>query len=649
MPLTTTRIDGEVDIRLEKEGPASWEPKTVFQVFEETVKKHGTRPALHFKKVAPGGDLANTDWTIYTWAQYYDLVFTFAKSLISLDFKAHKAINIIGFNSPEWLIANCGAIAAGGVAVGIYTTNNTEACKYITEHSEAEVVVVENRKQLEKYLKISHELPHLKALVLWEGTAKDMEARVPIYTWGEFMELGKGVTDEAVKARIAAQRPGHCCTLIYTSGTTGPPKAVMVSHDSLTWTVRNFVEALWFPLTADDRSVSYLPLSHVAAQMLDIHCPIYTGAKIYFAQPDALRGSLGITLKEVRPTYFFGVPRVWEKIYEKMQEVGRSTTGVKKAIATWAKAKGLEKNRMQQFGGGGGAPLGFGCAHALILSKVKGALGLDQAKICITSAAPISVEVLEYFSSLDIPVLELFGQSECTGPHTSNFAYAWKIGSIGKNIPGVKSKKADLGEFCMYGRHIMMGYMKMEDKTKEAIDPEGWLHSGDVAEEDKDGFWSITGRIKELIITAGGENIPPVLIENEFKSAIPALANCMVVGDKKKFLTILLTLKTVVDAETGAPTSRLNKEAEEISKGLGSSATTVEEVVADPLWKKYLDDGMKKANSNATSSAQIVQKWAILPYDFSEKNGELTPTLKLKRNVVHENYKHVIDKLYIGA
>ncbi len=320
------------------------------------------------------------------------------------------------------------------MAVGIYTTNNTEACQYISEHSEAEVIVVENAKQLEKFLDISHQLPNLKALVIWDGTGEGAKARVPIYSWAEFMALGKDVPDSVVRARIDAQRPGQCCTLIYTSGTTGPPKAVMISHDNLTWTVKNFIEALPFSLSCEDRSVSYLPLSHVAAQMLDVHCPIYSGAKIYFAQPDALRGSLPVTLKDVCPTYFFGVPRVWEKIYEKMQEVGRSITGVKKALGAWAKAKGLDKNKRQQYGGGGGAPVGFGCAHALILSKVKANLGLHHTKMCITSAAPIAVEVLEYFSSLDIPILELFGQSECTGPHTSNFSYAWKIGSIGRDV-----------------------------------------------------------------------------------------------------------------------------------------------------------------------------------------------------------------------
>lgn len=257
-----------------------------------------------------------------------------------------------------------------------------------------------------------------------------------------------------------------------------------------------------------------------------------------------------------------------------------------------------------------------------------------------------------------------------------------------KQLPGVQTRVLESNkEFCMWGRHVMMGYMKMPEKTAEAVDSEGWLHSGDIADVDVDGFWKITGRwergsspasycvlsvgritfivahnthfpaitltlssgrIKELIITAGGENIPPVLIEDQFKSALPALSNAMLVGDKKKFLAILFCLKTVHDQD-GLPTSKLAKEVVDIGASFGSKATTVEEVIADPLWKKYLDDGMKRANSQATSNAQKVQKYTILPVDFSEKGGELTPTLKLKRSEVIKKYANVIDNLYAGS
>ena len=251
---------------------------------------------------------------------------------------------------------------------------------------------------------------------------------------------------------------------------------------------------------------------------------------------------------------------------------------------------------------------------------------------------------------------EIFGQSECTGPHTVSYPGCWKIGACGQPLYGSESKAAPgTGELCYRGRHIFMGYMYMPDKTAETIDDEGWLHSGDVAEFDDDnnpkipppsGFMRITGRIKELIITAGGENVPPVLIEDQMKAAMVAVSNCMVIGDRRKYLAMLLTLKTEVDKDTGAPLDRLAPDALFISKQIGSSVTTVSQAAADPLWKKYLNDGMKTANGKTTSNAQVVQKWRLLQADFTVHTGELTPTMKLKRNVVMDKYEGVIEAMY---
>jgi len=570
------RANGYLEPRIGTDGPAARPPKTVMQLFRETVAAHGDRPALCQKRPAAGQKPEDVEWTTWTWRQYYDDVNKFAKTLLHIGFGAHHAVNIIGFNSPAWFISNVGTIFAGGIAAGIYSTNIPSACKYITEHSEAEVVVVEDRKQLEKYLPFVNELPHLKAFVIYgEEKPQGAAGHVPVYNWEEFLELGAQVPDATLEERIKPQLPGHCNTLIYTSGTTGPPKAVMITHDNVTWTIATLVAQ--FPdLGANERIISYLPLSHIAAQILDIYGTMHLGAAVYFAQADALRGSLGRTMKEVRPTVFLGVPRVWEKIYEKMQEVGAQTRGLKKKIATWAKARGTAHSQLRQFGNPGGNPCGFGCANSLVLSKVKDALGLNQCRVCVTGAAPISMDVLNYFASLDIPIYELFGQSECTGPHSVNDYTAWKIGTVGRPLPGTETKiDPNNGELCYRGRHIFMGYMKMEEETAKTIDAEGWLHSGDVATLDSDNFLRITGRIKELIITAGGENVPPVLIEDEFKKQIPALSNCMAIGDRRKFLIILFTLKVEIDEATGLPTNRLTGDALVTSRKIASTAATV--------------------------------------------------------------------------
>ena len=259
---------------------------------------------------------------------------------------------------------------------------------------------------------IAKDLKHLKAIVVYgEPVPAGLDCEVPIYSFADFCDLGKSVEQDKIDERINGQAAGECCTLIYTSGTTGNPKAVMISNDNLCWTSATMMGTI-DPLGPKDCLVSYLPLSHIAAQMLDMHCPMVSGSQVFFAQPDALRGSLGMTLREVQPTVFFGVPRVWEKIYEKMQAVGKTTKGLKKKIATWAKAKGSKKNGMAQFGAKGGKPAFFGVANKIVFSKIKAILGLEKCIACFTGAAPIELKVLNYFASIDIPIYELFGQSE---------------------------------------------------------------------------------------------------------------------------------------------------------------------------------------------------------------------------------------------
>ena len=274
----------------------------------------------HICTTTQGQTAADLPFSTWTWKEYKAKVDAFGKALLSIGFEPFDVINILGFNSREWFTANFGTIAAGGVAAGIYATNLPDACKYISEHSDAKVVVVEGLKQLEKYIEIGAELPSLKALVMYGTDVLTAETKekypVPVYTFDEFLDLGKDVPDADIKARSDALKPNATCTLIYTSGTTGPPKAVMITHDNLTWTIQAVFKNLpGGGLTPKDRMISYLPLSHIAAQMLDMHASAGSGMQIYFAQPDALKGTLGATLKEVRPTMFFGVPRVWEKIY----------------------------------------------------------------------------------------------------------------------------------------------------------------------------------------------------------------------------------------------------------------------------------------------------------------------------------------------
>jgi len=645
--------DGRIPIRLAKRGVASIPPECIYEVFRRAAKNGGDRAALKWEN-------AEGQWVSWTWKQYHEECEKAARAFIHLGLQPHESVNIIGFNSPEWFFANNGAVLAGGKAAGIYTTNGPDACAYITEHSEARVVVVENEAQLAKFLAVWDRLPRLKAIVVYrpanEEAVNRFEKNGQVMSWKAFIAHHNEVPEAELQKRYQKQNPGDCCLLIYTSGTTGPPKAVMISQDNIFFTAQTLLDRIGATFGAGEEvGVSYLPLSHIAAQMVDIWNPINITAfrpgyfTVWFARPDALKGTLATTLKTARPTFFFGVPRVWEKMMEGIKAVGAKNTGLKKSVATWAKNIGATYWKNHQTGGSGAVPAGYGIAKKIVFSKVRLALGLDRSVMQYTGAAPMGQEVFDFFASLDIPVFELYGMSECTGPQTVTFHNAYRAGTTGTSLLGTELKldhvdgrdKPGEGEICYRGRHIMMGYMKQLEKTRETIDPEGFLHSGDVGRLDADGFLSITGRIEELIITAGGENIAPVPIENAIKLAGPALSNVMMVGDRRKYNVCLITLKAQLNAE-GMSTDALAGEA----LAVNPAVTTVSGAKKDPVWQAYIQKAIDTYNKEAVSQAQKIQKFAILDQDFSIAH-ELTPTLKLKRDVTAEKYAALIDSMYV--
>lgn len=641
--LSTWLRDAGVKLRIGTSGPAAREPISIISMFRNTLKKFPDHTAMGVKRTK------DSDWLTWTYKEYYDDVWRAAKAMIKLGLEPYHGVGIVGFNSPEWFIADVAAIFAGGFAAGIYTTNSPEACQYVAESCEANIIVVENDMQLQKILKVRDSLPHLKAIIQYNGNPKEEYENV--YNWQQFMALAGDVPDSTIEARISQLAPNKCSTLIYTSGTTGNPKAVMLSHDNVTWTALMAGESANLQ-DGEDVLISYLPLSHIAAQIIDLFAPMLFGGSVYFAQPDALKGSLLHTMKDVRPTAFLGVPRVWEKMQEKLKEMSAANpSNMKKRIALWAKDVGLRGNMSLM--NGGSVPWGWTVANYLVFKKVRAGLGLDRCRICISAAAPIMRDTLEFFMSLDVTVTEIYGMSESSGPHTVSFPWEYMLGSVGKEMNGCESKlenpdKDGNGEICMGGRHVFMGYLNEEVKTREAIDKDGWLHSGDVGRKDDNGFMFITGRIKEILITAGGENVAPVPIEDSIKEELPVISNCMLIGDKKKFLSILLTLKTAVDPDTTMPLDSLTPAVIAWCESIGSSAKCVSDVLEkeDKEFLAAIQAGVTRANKKAISRAQFVQKWSILPRDFSTPGGELGPTLKLKRPVVTKMYQNTIDLLY---
>jgi len=580
-------------------------------------KKYGDTPALHTKK----GD----SWEATSWAQYAQRVRSVAKSLISMGFEPGDTTSILGFNTEDWVVFDLGTMMAGGACAGIYTTCSPTEVQYIVSHSEAKVVLVRNKMQWDKVDAERSNLPNVQKVVMMRGgEAVDDDL---LLSWDDFIALGKDVEDSKVDERIEALTEDQVATFIYTSGTTGPPKAVMLSHQNLAWTASSAVNDL-AQLTDQDTTLSYLPLSHIAEQMFTIHAPITSGCKVYFAESIP---NMPDNLKEVQPTVLFGVPRIWEKFHAKVGAKMSEATGLKKSIADWAFAVGRDVSAVKNKGGTLGGMLGlkYSIADSLVFSKAKPAMGLGKARICVTGAAPISREVLEFFTGLDLVIHEVYGQSEDTGPTSFNIIGDTRFGTVGKPLPGTEVKIAEDGEILVKGPHVFLGYYKDEAATAETL-KDGWLQTGDLGEFDPDGFLKITGRKKEIIITAGGKNIAPKNIEAALKDC-DLVSQSVVIGDARKFLSALITLSP----EDDATREFANKHGLKLDE-MHSSPVVVEYV------QKHIDEHVNPQFARV----EHIRKFTILPRDFTIDDNELTPTLKIKRKNVNKNWSAEIEAMY---
>lgn len=674
-------------------------PRTMVQVFKDAVERHGDKVALRVERPVPalGADkkcppaLPLSKWMSWTWQKYYDECIVAACSLLHIGVSQHDAVCVYGFNSPEWVISQNAAIMVGAKIAGIYPSDTAEQLHFKVEHSAATVAIIENKGKLSKLrIAIKLGLSKLKAVVMWDDDIEDSSVEgVPLYSWWQFMDLGRSVDKTRLSKLWEMIKPGHCCALVYTSGTTGNPKAVMISHDNLIFDVSS-IGSIMKKYTEinqkveEERILSFLPLSHVAGMMVDIAMPMaFTSYGpgwfcTYFARPyDLKAGTIGDRLRAVKPTVFLGVPRVWEKIAVKVKAIGASKPYPIRLFSGWCKRRLLAYQKNCQLGGSGEKEFGHALAEK-VLGKVKVALGLEKCKFGFTGAAPITFETLEYFGSLGIQINEVYGMSECTGAVSMSVDCCHVWGSPGWAIPGMELKvfkvdesgnvecprAADLmhpteeeqGELCYRGRSIMMGYMAnpelgqehvnlVRKKNEAAIDEEGWLHSGDKGCIDHRGLCRITGRYKELIIGAGGENIAPVPIEDNIKALCPGISNLLMIGDQRKYNVALVTLKAKGATGEQAGTDELDGEALTISQGV----VTISAASKDKTWIQAITKAITDTNNNGTfcpSNACKIQKFTILPRDFSVEGGEFTPTLKTKRSFVDNKYKAAIESMY---
>merc|ERR1740123_587278 len=485
---------------------------------------------------------------------------------------------------------------------------------------------------------------------------------VPFLSWKALMDMGAAEEDTDVVGRLEAVKPGHCCALIYTSGTTGEPKAEMVSHDNIIYVANTMFGLLsrscGFSATfEEERVLSYLPLSHVAGLMLDLAAQIVVGGltksatAVFFARPyDLKAGTIKDRLCTARPTAFLGVPLVWEKMADRIRAIGAASTGLKKSIGDWSKGKALEHAKNIRLGGDGAVP-NMHCLAMRVLGAVKAGVGLDKCKYALTGAAPIRVDTLEYYGSCGWQF-----------PGTEVKIFKVDPSDINKKTecppaPSLEATEDEfMGEICFRGRCIMMGYMackemgekhmaEIQKKTAETVDAEGWLHSGDKGLKTEAGMVKITGRYKELIIGEGGENIAPVPIEDSVKGLCDAVAECMMVGDQRKYNVAVITLKAVGANGEVKGTDDLDAGA----KRVNPDVKTISAAMDDQTWIQEIQKAIDATNKNSKvvqNNAFSIQKWTILPHNFSEENMELTPTKKLKRKAVETNYAVAIDLMY---
>lgn len=588
---------------------------TIVDTFRNIVKKYHNHPAFKIKY--------NNKWMTVKYGEYYRQCNEFANSLLAI--KVQRPILIIGNNAPEWSYAYIGSIMSNLIPVGVYPTSTPHICTEILNNCTPEVLIVEDMKQLQKFINpITSKNTKIRVVVSYsEIIDKELEKtlKIPVYTWNQFLNMGKYINIDIERRQI---KHSDVATIIYTSGTTGKPKGVMITHNNIVHMIDMLIKRMNKCPTihlnyAKERLVSYLPLNHIAAQLLDIYLPIYIAATVWTTRLKPAK-EFALALNKAKPTIFAGVPRVWEKIMETIEAKKNELPFMKRLLID------ISSNFIDIY-------------SYFAIKK----LGLDECKYNITMGAPISHSVLEYYRNIGSPLYNVYGLSETSGPISMETPCQNSFGSVGMPLDNINIKIKDK-EILVSGPTIFYGYYGNDEATNQAFDSDGWYKTGDMG-YIHDGYLYITGRRKELIITSGGENVAPTEIEDRIKKYCPLIDHAIVIGNNKKYLTVLLTLKIEV-APDGDQTILFTKNAQNILKLIGSKSQNIIDAREDKIIKQYIDESIKKVNNEASSNVHTIKKWIILPNAFSIKGGELTPTMKLKRNYINEKYKKYIDYLY---
>ncbi|MCG8333131.1 MAG: long-chain fatty acid--CoA ligase [Proteobacteria bacterium] len=595
--------------------------QTVPLRFKATVDHFQDRVALRYKQYGLWHDLS--------WNQYYMQAKFIGSALVSMGLEKGQCVSIIGDNCPEWVIADLAIQCVGGVAVGVYSTNAAAQVEYTVAHSESVFLFAENEEQLDKWLTFRDNIPNLNKVIVWdlEGL-RDFEDPL-VMSFDSLMNLGKKVCQEQpdlFEDRLKQVGAEDLSVLIYTSGTTGPPKGAMLTHANVTWLADALTRAN--PMSDKDEVMSFLPLCHIFERMFSVFGHVVNGYIVNFIEsPDTITDNM----MEISPTVGYAVPRIWEKY--------ASAIHIKMSDATWFKhrvfklAHGIGRKRASLKMRFKKVPVLleslYWLAYFAVFRKLKERLGFDRMRIAYSGAAPISEEVLLFFQSIGINVIEGYGQTEGSGVTCTSQAGNVKFGTVGPPIPGTEVKIAEDGEILVKSPSVFKGYFKNPQATADTI-VDGWLHSGDIGELDEDGFLKITDRKKDIIVTAGGKNVTPQYIENKLKAST-YINDAIVIGDQRKFLTVLI----MIDEDTVVKYAQDNK----IQFSTYRDLTQAEDIKA--LIQKEID-----SVNNTLSRVEQPKKFTILPKKLYVEDGEVTPTMKVKRSFVHKAFSDLIEAMY---
>jgi long-chain acyl-CoA synthetase len=600
-----------------------------------TESQYNTVPRLFCKRVSDWGDRTAMREKVYgiwrdiSWRQYGENAKKVALGLISLGLKKGERVAIISENNPEWLYSDMGILAAGGVTVGIYTTDSPKQVRYILDHSGCRFYIAENEEQLDKVLEVRGELPNLEKIIVMDMKGLRHFRDPQVMSFQDLLDQGEVMAHQEpqlFESRLNEPAPEDLAIIIYTSGTTGPPKGAMISHLN----ILNVMEMQHSvnPGFPDDEVLSFLPLCHIAQRMVSVFNPLIAGYVINFVEE---LDTVPENMREISPTVFFAVPRIWEKFYSALVIMMKDSTAFEQRAFKWAISVGRKVSdlKLARKPVPVGLKLLFRLADWAVLRNLKRFIGLERARYLLSGAAPVSPDLLKFYHSLGLDMREVYGQTECCGPTTIHYPDEVKFGTVGQPLPGSEIKIARDGEILVRGPHVFMGYFKDPEKTQETV-VDGWLYTGDVGNLDDDGHLIITDRKKDIIITAGGKNITPSEIENQLKFS-PYINDAVVIGDGRKYLTALI----MIDEENVMKYAQDNR----IPFTTYASLTKAPEIIK--LIQREVDEVNKQF-----ARVETIKKFTLIDIKLTTDDDEITPTMKLKRKLISEKFKDIIDAMY---